>query len=99
MPASGGYFRGGIVAATREQASGAGVPEETLLAHGMVSPATAAAMAEAARASLNADFGIGIAGVLGPQEQEGEPVGQVYIGIAGPDGVRNLEMRTPPAGW
>ena len=96
VPASGGYFRGGIVAATREQASGAGVPEETLLAHGLVSPATAAAMAEAARASLNADFGIGIAGVLGPQEQEGEPVGQIYIGIAGPEGVHNLEMRTPP---
>ena len=96
VPASAGYFRGGIVAYTKEQALAAGVPAEVLLDHGMVSPETAAAMAEAARSQLGADFGIGITGVLGPQEQDGSPVGQVYIGIAGPEGTRGFEMRTPP---
>ena len=96
VPASAGYFRGGIVAYTREQAVAAGVAEEGLEAHGMASPETAAAMAEAARAGLGADFGIGITGVLGPEEQDGRPVGQVYIAVAGADGTRGFEMRTPP---
>jgi len=36
-------------------------------------------MAKAARLQLNADLGIGITGVAGPDEQEGKPVGTVHI--------------------
>jgi nicotinamide mononucleotide (NMN) deamidase PncC len=39
-------------------------------------------MAEAARAQLRADIGVGVTGVAGPAEQEGKPIGTVYISVA-----------------
>jgi nicotinamide mononucleotide (NMN) deamidase PncC len=30
--------------------------------------------------------------VAGPDQQEGKPVGTVYVGLAGPDGVTTLAM-------
>jgi nicotinamide mononucleotide (NMN) deamidase PncC len=42
-------------------------------------------MAEAAQRVLGADVGIGITGVAGPDEQDGQPVGTVWYAIAVPD--------------
>ncbi|GAI57880.1 unnamed protein product, partial [marine sediment metagenome] len=41
----------------------------------------AQAMAEAGRLRLEADIGVSITGVIGPDELEGKPAGTMYIGI------------------
>lgn len=80
-------FRGGLVTySTDLKAQLLGVPEEILGRAGVVSADTAVAMAEGARRSLRATYGLSLTGVAGPDEQEGTAVGTVYVGVAGPDG-------------
>ena len=89
-------FRGGLVVyATDVKAGVAGVPADVLARHGAVSPETAAALAEAARARLGADWGVATTGVAGPEEQEGRPVGTVHLGVAGPQGTVVRSIRLP----
>ena len=59
-----------------------GVPEELLEKYGAVSPEVACAMAIGARRVGQADLGVGITGVAGPDTSEGKPVGTVYIALA-----------------
>lgn len=82
IPGSSEYFKGGIVAYASEAKIAHGVSRDIIEAHGAVSAETAAAMAKAARARLNADIGVGITGVAGPSMQEGKPVGTVFIAVA-----------------
>ncbi len=85
QPSSSATFRGGVVAyATQVKVGLLGVPAETLAAAGAVSAQTAVAMAESARARLEATYGLSLTGVAGPEAQEGKPVGTVYVGLAGP---------------
>lgn len=95
-PGSSSTFRGSMVAyATDLKQSLVGVPAGLLAADGAVSARTAAALAEGARSRLGADWGIGVTGVAGPAEQEGNPVGTVHLGLAGPAGlsvVRSLRL-------
>ncbi len=95
---SSDYFRGGLVSYSTEMKAEWGVPGELLAAHGAVSVETARAMAEAARARLGVDVGVGITGVAGPSEQEGKPVGTVHIAVASPLGMAtaspNLSSRS-----
>ncbi|MEO7557389.1 MAG: competence/damage-inducible protein A [Acidimicrobiales bacterium] len=71
------WYRGGIVAyASEVKHSLLGVPSGPV-----VSAATAAAMATGARTVLRADVGIGVTGVAGPEEQDGQPVGTVFVGL------------------
>ena len=96
MPGSSAYYKGGVVAATKEMLLANGVPAHTIDRHGTVSRETALAMAQAAKANWGADYGIGITGVIGPEAVEEQPVGQVYVAIAGLASNRELEFRTPP---
>ena len=82
VPGSSRYYRGGIVAYQTELKIKYGVPRETIEQHGAVSEETAIEMAQAARRELGADVGIGVTGVAGPTEQEGRPVGTVYMAVA-----------------
>ncbi len=84
---SSNYFVGGLVAYSTELKTQMGVPREILKQHGAVSKETAIAMAHAVRERLGTDFGLGITGVIGPDTQEGKPVGTVYIAVAGPEGM------------
>lgn len=59
-----------------------GVPNELLEQYGAVSPKVASAMAVGARRVGNADLGVGITGVAGPDTSEGKPVGTVYVALA-----------------
>ncbi len=56
-----------------------GVPEGPV-----VSEAAARSMADGARRVLGADVGLSVTGVAGPTEQDGQPVGTVFVGLARP---------------
>ncbi|QBR91445.1 CinA family protein [Nocardioides euryhalodurans] len=95
VPGASRVYLGGIVAYATEVKQGLlGVPEELVAQHGVVSAACARAMAEGVRAGLGSTWAVATTGVAGPDEQEGKPVGTVYVGLAGPDGstVTALEL-------
>ena len=96
VPESSSYFKGGVVAFSKESMLAHGVPADTLERFGEASQETANAMAIAARESSGADFGIGVAGVIGPGEQEGKAPGQIYIAIAADQELREFQLRVPP---
>ena len=96
-PDSNQWYRGGSVAYTTDAMIAAGVDADVLSDHGVVSQQTANAMALAAQYSNAADFGIGVTGVLGPQELEGHRPGTIHIAIAhGGEDVQEFPLRTPP---
>jgi nicotinamide-nucleotide amidase len=79
--------RGGLVVyATDLKASLAGVDHDLLAQRGAVDPDVAAQLARGVRERLAADYGVGVTGVAGPTEQDGRPVGTVFLAVAGPDG-------------
>jgi nicotinamide-nucleotide amidase len=78
VPGASDVFRGGIVSyASDVKFRVLGVPEGPV-----VSAEAAKAMAEGARRVLDADVGLSATGVAGPTEQEGQPVGTVFLGLA-----------------
>ncbi|GAA1854761.1 CinA family protein [Asanoa iriomotensis] len=80
-------FRGGLVAyATDLKATLVGVPEPLLEKQGPIDPDVALSLAEGARRTCRADWGIGTTGVAGPDSQDGKPVGLVYVAVTGPLG-------------
>jgi nicotinamide-nucleotide amidase len=87
---SSAYFAGGIVAYSNEvKASLVGVDPELIAAHGAVSNEVADALADGARARLEADVGIGITGIAGPDGgTEEKPVGTVCFAVSAADGGR-----------
>ncbi|GAA3187728.1 CinA family protein [Dactylosporangium siamense] len=85
VPGASAVFRGGVVAyATDLKASLLGVPPPLLHSHGPVDPSVAAAMAAGARERCGADWAAATTGVAGPDPQGGQPVGRVYVAVAGP---------------
>ncbi len=96
VPESSSYFKGGVVAFSKESKLAHGVPADILERFGEASQETANAMATAAREASGADLGIGVAGVLGPAEQEGKAPGQIYIAIAAGKELREFQLRVPP---
>jgi nicotinamide-nucleotide amidase len=78
-------FRGGVVVyATDLKETLAGVPGALLEREGAVAAETAAALAAGVRERLGASWGVAVTGVAGPDEQEGKPVGLVYVAVSGP---------------
>jgi nicotinamide-nucleotide amidase len=86
VPGSSRYFKGSIVSYATEVKELMGVDAAVIEEHGVISDETAVAMAEAARHKLQADVGIGITGVAGPDPQDGKPVGEVHIAVVTPFG-------------
>ena len=77
--------RGAVVAYTMDvKRDVVAVAPEVLQAHGAVSAQTAAAMADRAREIFGATWALSTTGVAGPSQQEGKPVGTVYVGLSGP---------------
>src|SRR5947209_8583946 len=87
VPTSSRHFIGGVTANSIKVKEQMGVPHEVIEKYGTISEETARAMAHAIRERFEADFGLGITGVAGPDMQEDKPVGTVHIAIEGPGGV------------
>ncbi len=94
-PGSSKHFIGSLVTYSTDLKIQLGVPRATVEQYGVISAETARAMASAARQLLKADYGLGVTGVAGPEMQEGQPVGTIFIAIAGPQGM--VDGRGP--GW
>ncbi len=84
IPGASGVFAGGVCTYTNElKMKLLGVSEQTLQEKGAVSPETARQMAEGIRKVTDADIGVGITGIAGPDGGSAEkPVGLVYIAVS-----------------
>lgn len=83
-PGASATFVGGVVTyATRLKRRLLGVT-----AAQVVSADCAAQMATGARDLLQVDWAVATTGVAGPDKQDDKPVGTVYVGLAGPQGVQ-----------
>ena len=85
VPGASNVLRGGLITyATDLKASLAGVPWSVLEKHGPVAAVTARHMARGVREKCGATWGVALTGVAGPDPQDGHPVGEVHIAVAGP---------------
>lgn len=87
-PNTSSYLAGGVVSYSNEaKVDLLGVPAEMIEEHGAVSPQVAEAMADGALARFEADLGIGITGIAGPDGGTAEkPVGYVCVCVKSSDG-------------
>ncbi|AWB81738.1 hypothetical protein C3B44_04620 [Corynebacterium yudongzhengii] len=84
VPGASRVLRGGLITyATDAKHSLAGVDKQLLDDWGPVAAVTAEEMARGAREKLGADWGLALTGVAGPDSQNGHPVGEVFIAVAG----------------
>ena len=80
VPGASEVFRGSVVSyASEVKFDVLGVP-----AGPVVSESAAIAMAEGARRVLGSDVALSLTGVAGPSEQDGQPVGTLWVGVALP---------------
>jgi competence/damage-inducible protein CinA-like protein len=78
VPGTSDVLKGGVVAyMTDAKRSVLGVTTESV-----VSSECARQLAQAARRVFGTDVGLGVTGVAGPEEQEGQPAGTVFFGLA-----------------
>ena len=78
-PEASSWFRGGIVAYSRQvKYHLLGVPLGPV-----VNETAARRMAAAAAELLDADFSVAVTGVGGPEEQDGQPPGTVWVAVYG----------------
>ncbi|MEU6293287.1 CinA family protein [Streptomyces sp. NPDC046988] len=87
VPGASKAFRGSVTAyATELKREILGVDAALLASRGAVDAQVAAQMAAGARKILGADWGIATTGVAGPDAQDGQPVGTVFVAVDGPSG-------------
>ncbi|GKQ37383.1 CinA family protein [Streptomyces sp. A012304] len=87
VPGASKAFRGSVTAyATALKHELLGVDAALLAARGAVDAQVAAQMAVGVREALGADWGIATTGVAGPEPQDGQPVGTVFVAVDGPFG-------------
>jgi nicotinamide-nucleotide amidase len=85
VPGASAVFRGGVLAyATELKASLLDVDPALLAREGAVHPDVAAQMAHGVATRLGATWGLATTGVAGPDPQDGHPVGEVFVAVAGP---------------
>jgi nicotinamide-nucleotide amidase len=94
-PGSSDFFIAGFVTYSEAQKRDVlGVKQDLLAKYTPVSERVAAAMAEGAVARTGATFALSTTGYAGPDGgTPHDPVGTVYIGIAGPAGTRVVRVR------
>lgn len=98
VPGSSAYVRGGVVAYSNDvKRDTLNVPPALLEVHGAVSEPVAEAMAVGVRRAMNADLGVSVTGIAGPDGGTDEkPVGTVCFSVAGPgDALRTITRVVP----
>ena len=89
VPGSSAYYLGSVTSyAVSVKEKVLGVPAETIEKFGVVSGEVAAAMAEGVRKVTGSDYAISTTGLAGPDGDAFNPVGTVWIGVAGPNGIK-----------
>ena len=93
------YFLGGMVAYTKEMKTRLlSVPSDLIQRDTAVSAEVAEAMAQGAIRRFNADLGVSITGVAGPEpDEDGNPVGLVYCAVARSETTQFVELRCKSA--
>ncbi len=82
VPGASVVVRGAVVAyGTDVKASMLGVRADLLAREGAVHPEVARQMAMGVCCVLDADVGVATTGVAGPDPQDGQPVGTVFVGV------------------
>ena len=83
LPGSSAVFNGGVVSYTEySKRKLLGIPAQLIEAHGAVSAEVAEAMARSVRQKLEADYGLGVTGLAGPDgDGSDKPVGLVYVAL------------------
>jgi PncC family amidohydrolase len=93
VPGSSATFLGGITAyASAAKTSLLGVSADLLALHGAVHPDVAAAMAHGVRARFGSTYAVGLTGVAGPDPQDGQPPGTVFVALVGAGPERMLAL-------
>jgi len=97
VPGSSAYFMEGVVTYSYEaKVRTLGVPAKILEDHGAVSAECAEAMASGMRERAGTDHSIAVTGIAGPDGgTDSKPVGTVYLGYAGPRGVKSIRINLP----
>lgn len=95
VPGASAVVKGGLVTyQTVTKTMLADVPAEVIDRFDVVSAEVARAMAEGARARVQADVALSATGLAGPDGgTPDKPVGTVYVGVATPRGTRVLPLR------
>ncbi|MEV8315658.1 CinA family protein [Streptomyces sp. NPDC059900] len=97
VPGASRVFRGSVTAyATELKQQVLGVDGTLLAERGAVDAEVALQMAAGVRKVMGADWGIATTGVAGPDPQDGQPVGTVFVAVDGP--VSMVEGLVSPAG-
>ncbi len=82
VPGASSVFRGAVVAyATDLKSALLGVDPALLDSRGAVDPEVARQMAAGVRDRLGADVGVATTGVAGPDPQDGQPPGTVFVAV------------------
>ncbi|MFD9456296.1 CinA family protein [Streptomyces sp. NPDC059985] len=93
VPGASRSFRGSVTAyATELKHRVLGVDPGLLAAEGAVNAQVAQEMADGVRRVMGASWGIATTGVAGPDPQDGQPVGTVFIAVAGPGGRKTARL-------
>ncbi|MFD6905251.1 CinA family protein [Streptomyces sp. DSM 116494] len=91
VPGASKVFRGSVTAyATELKHRLLGVDATLLAQRGAVDPQVAAQMAAGVREALGADWGVATTGVAGPDPQDGQAVGTVFVAVARPPGAGSV---------
>lgn len=86
VPGASRVFRGSVTAyATELKHEVLGVDGTLLAERGAVDAEVALQMAAGVRKVMGADWGIATTGVAGPDPQDGQAVGTVFVAVDGPD--------------
>jgi nicotinamide-nucleotide amidase len=93
IPGASAVLRGGLAAyASDVKVEVLGVDRSLVEREGVVSRACAEAMAVAGNRLFGTDWTLATTGVAGPSEQEGHPVGTVYVAVAYGAAVRSTAL-------
>jgi nicotinamide-nucleotide amidase len=97
VPGASQVLRAGwVVYSNDAKCDALGVLPSTIAAHGAVSAETVTEMARGARERAGATYALAATGIAGPSGgTPDKPVGTVFIGLAGPQGVEAVKQSYP----